>query len=184
MVAETTHYEAQVFLRDAALGTRVNVNVQATMPDDVGLDDAICHDLNRDGATDFVVTLWGHGNGLGASLYDRLVALSAGDAYRFWVLPTMDPAAGDFVTFGQLEPIVLVTRDFVQLRDWPAEPRSYLAYDLWVFRGDGVVPANSIDSRFPKFVRFTVKPNWQPAKLTDDDKRRLASDPRATEAIP
>ena len=184
MVGETTHYEAQVFSGDAAFGARVNVDVEATMPNDVGLDDAICHDLNRDGATDFVVTLWGHGNGLGASFYQRMIALSAGASYRFWILPTMSPAAEDFVTFGQIEPIVLVTRDLVQLRDWPAEPRSYFAYDLWAFRRDEVVLANSVDSRFPKFVRFTSKPNWQPAKLTEEDKRRLASDPRAFEAVP
>src|SRR5690349_17814325 len=62
----TTHYEAQTFSRDAAFGPRVNVNLQATMPFDVGLEDAICHDLNRDGTMDFVVTFSRHGNGLGA----------------------------------------------------------------------------------------------------------------------
>ena len=177
-------HEAEVFAGDAALGPRVNVNLQATDPGDVGRADAVCHDLNLDGETDFVVTFSRHGNGRGASFYDRLIALSAGNRYRYWVVPTMDPAAEDFVTFGRVEPIVMVTRDFVQLRDLPAEPRSYFAYDLWAFRRDEVVLANSIDSRFPKFVRFTTKPNWQPANLTDEDKRRLASDPRAIEATP
>jgi len=178
-------YEAQVFSRDAALGARVNVNLEATMPFDVGLEDAICDDLNRDGAQDFVVTFSRHGNGLGASFYDRLIALSAGDHYRFWVVPTMGPAHEDFVTFGQIEPIVLVTREFFQRRDWRAEPRSYFIYDLWAFRGDEVVIANSIDSRFPKWVRYTIKPNWKPAlSISADDKRLSGSDPRAIESVP
>lgn len=152
---------------------------------DVRLDDAICDDLNHDGATDFVVTLWGHGNGGGASSYDRLIALSFGDSYRFWVIPTMDPMAEDFVTFGKLEPIVMVTRGFVQKRDWPEESRSYFVYDLWTFHGGELVSANSVDSRFPKWVRYTLKPNWRPAiSLTEDDKRRLRSIPRPIEAVP
>jgi len=179
-----SHYEAEVLSGDVTVGTRVTVNVQATTPNDVGLDDAICHDLNLDGAMDFVVTLWGHGNGLGASFYDRLIALSADDGYRFWVVPTMSPAAEDFVTFGQIEPIVMVTRGFVQKRDGSKEPHSYFVYDLWAFRRDELVLANSIDSRFPRWVRYTLKPNWQPAiSLTDSDKRGLRPDPRASEAI-
>lgn len=180
-----SHYEAQVFSLTAASGALVQVRVQATMPNDVRLDDAICDDLNHDGATDFVVALWGHGNGGGASSYDRLIALSFGDSYRFWVIPTMDPMAEDFVTFGKLEPIVMVTRGFVQKRDWPEEPRSYFVYDLWTFHGGELVSANSVDSRFPKWVRYTLKPNWRPAiSLTEDDKRRLRSIPRPIEAVP
>lgn len=121
----------------------------------------------------------------GASSYDRLIALSFGDSYRFWVIPTMDPMAEDFVTFGKLEPIVMVTRGFVQKRDWPEEPRSYFVYDLWTFHGGELVSANSVDSRFPKWVRYTLKPNWRPAiSLTEDDKRRLRSIPRPIEAVP
>ena len=184
-MAGVEKYEARVFSRDATLGARVNVNLQATMPFDVGLEDAICHDLNRDGALDFVVTFSRNGNGLGASFYDRLIALSARDHYRFWVVPTMGPAPEDFVTFGPLEPIVMVTREFFQMRDWPAEPRSYFIYDLWAFRGEEIVIANSVDSRFPKWVRYTIKPNWKPAlSVTGDDKRLSGSEPRAIEVVP
>ena len=184
-MAGTTHYEAQVFSADAPLGRRVKVKVQATTPNDVGIDDAVCDDLNGDGATDFVVTLWGHGNGLGASFYDRLVALSTSDGYRFWVVPAMSPAAEDFVTFGQIEPLVMVTRGFVQKRDGQREPASYFVYDLWAFHGGKLVLANTVDSRFPKWIRYTAKPNWKPAiSLTEDEKGRLRADPRPVEAIP
>lgn len=184
-MAGLSHYEAQVVSSEMPLSARVNVQVQATMPSDVGLDDAICHDLNRDGSTDFIVNLWGHGNGLGAESYNRLIALSTGDGYRFWVVPTMSPSAEDFVTFAQAEPLVMVTRAFVQKRDGQGEPRSYFVYDLWAFREGALVLANTVDSRFPKWVRYTLEPNWKPAvSLTEEDKRRLRSDPRPVEAMP
>lgn len=56
----------------------------------------------------------------------------------------MGPAAEDFVTFGQIEPIVMVTREFVQKRDSPQESRSYFVYDLWAFHRDELVLANSV----------------------------------------
>lgn len=184
-MAGTGYYEAQVFSSGVPLSMPASVSIQATTPNDVGLDDAICHDLNRDGATDFIVTLWGHGNGLGAEFYDRLIVLSSGNAYRFWVVPTMGPSAEDFVTFGHVEPLVMVTRAFVQKRDWPEGAKSYFVYDLWAFHGDALELANSIDSRFPKWVRYTSEPNWKPAvSLSEDDKRRLRSNPRPTEATP
>lgn len=184
-MAGISHYEAQVFAGSAERSAKVSVPVQATTPNDVGIDDAICDDLNRDGVTDFVVTLWGHGNGLGAAFYDRLVALSARGGYRFWVLPTMSPAAEDFVTFGNIEPVVLVTRQFVQYRDGSEGSRSYFVYDLWAFHAGELVSSNGIDKRFPKWVRYTREPNWKPAvSLTDDDKRRLRTGPRLVEAVP
>jgi hypothetical protein len=185
-MAGISHYEAQVLATATPRSARVEVPVEATTPGDVGLDDAICDDLNRDGATDFVVTLWGHGNGLGASFYDRLVVLSSGEGYRFWVLPTMGPAAEDFVSFGSLEPIVMVTRELVQKRDGFEEPRSYFVYDLWALRGDEVMSANSIDSRFPKWVRYTFRPNHQPATSSSaaDEQRLPARPPVPVEALP
>ena len=46
--------------------------------------EAICEDLNGDGITDFVTDHSRHGNGLGASFYDRLVVLSSSSGgYRF-----------------------------------------------------------------------------------------------------
>jgi hypothetical protein len=184
-MAGLSHYEAQVLSLEGPHSAQVTLQVQATTPNDIGFDDAICHDLNGDGLTDFVVTLWGHGNGLGAAFYNRLIALSAGSGYRFWVVPTMSPSYEDFVTFGQIEPLVMVTRAFVRNRDRQGQQRSYFVYDLWTFRGDSLVLANTIDSRFPKWVRFTSQPNWKPAiSLTEDEKRRRRSVPRAIEATP
>ena len=183
-MAGISHYKAQVFSNALARSTLVTVWVQASMPLDVGLGDAICDDLNGDGVTDFVVNLWGHGNGLGASFYDRLIALSSGDSYRFWVVSTMSPGREDFVSFGKIEPVVMVTREFVQQRNQPDEPRSYFVYDLWAFHGGELVLANSIDSRFPKWVRFTSKPNWRPAISVTDDDKRLRTIPRGIEAVP
>ena len=178
-----SHYEAQVFAGGSPRSRLVRVPVQATLPSDVGLDDAICDDLNRDGVTDFVVSLWGHGNGFGASWYDRLIALSSNEGYRFWFVPTLGGTAEDFVTFGRIEPVVMITHDFVQTGSGD-DQRSYFVHDLWAFRGDEIVSANAVDSRFPKWVRYTLKPNWRPARSVSDADRRSRRPPRVAEALP
>ncbi|HZL92332.1 MAG TPA: hypothetical protein VFB99_01770 [Vicinamibacterales bacterium] len=74
------NYKAQAFAGALPRSPDVTVRVQATTPGDVS-EHGYCHDLNRDGSTDFAVALWRHGNGLGASFYDWLIALSSGDSY-------------------------------------------------------------------------------------------------------
>lgn len=134
-------------------------------PNDVG-DEAVCADLNGDGRTDFVVTFWQHGNGLGAEFYRRIVALSSDDGYRYWSLETMMPSAEDFVTVGS-RARAMITTSFVQSgsTDEPGPDRrhSYYAYDLWTFRGGDVVSANATDGRFPKYVLMTYAPNHKPS---------------------
>jgi hypothetical protein len=158
-------YVAQVFVKDEPRSGSVPLSIIS--PIDLG-EAAICDDLNRDGVVDFVATLWHHGNGLGASFYQRVVLLSDGPSYRAWTLETMYPAQEDFVTFGRIEPIVMVTCDIVHTHGperyfgHPPE-HSYLVYDLWAFHGNRVVSANSIDTRFPAWVWFTYKPNHLPA---------------------
>jgi hypothetical protein len=146
---------------------------------------AVCHDLNHDGATDFIATIWAHGNGLGAAYSYRLVVISDGASYRFWTLDTMWADAEDFVTFGRIEPIAMITRDVVQTHGperyfgHPPE-RSYIVHDLWSFHGSEVVSVNSIDERFPVWIRFTYKPNYLPAKSVNAaEKLRWRPAPRA-----
>jgi len=184
-MAGNEHYEAQVFSGAVPRGQRVNANVQAADSNDVRVDGAVCDDLNGDGARDFVVALWLHGNGLGARFYDRLIALSAGDNYRFWVLQTMDPSLEDFVRFSATQPIVMVTKEWVHQNERNGGPASYFVFDLWSFSGGEVVEANSLDRRFPKWVRWTFVPSSRPAPLSDANKRRLRSDPQQPiEAVP
>ena len=174
-------YAAQIFTKDAPRSAPVPLSLASAA--DLGMT-AICDDLNRDGVADFVTTLWHHGNGLGAEFYQRFVALSDGKGYRFWTLETMSPGQEDFVTFGRIEPIVMVTRDFVQARGaeryFGSEAnRSYFVHDLWAFHGGQVVSVNSIDARFPVWVRYTHKPNHLPAKsVTADEKQRLRPTPQ------
>ncbi len=100
------HYVAEVYSEAKPISEAVHIPVRVTMPFDV-LEEAICADLNQDGRLDWVITLWLHGNSFGAEYYQRLIVLSSGDQYRFWVVPTMSPSAEDFVTFGQLAPETL-----------------------------------------------------------------------------
>ncbi len=170
------HYIVQVRNNSTPLSEAVYVDVQAAIPGDV-VESAVCADLNRDGETDFVVTLWLHGNGLGASFYKRLIALSSLEGYRFWVVPTMTPTEEDFVSFGQLEPIVMVTTDWVNTGTSTDPPHSYLVYDLWTFRDGEIISANGVDTRFSKWVWMTRTENHMPANsLTNELKRRLRSD--------
>ena len=184
-MAGNEHYGAQVFLGAVPRGQAVNVNVGVAVPTDVRVDGAVCDDLNGDGASDFVVALWGHGNGLVARFYDRLIALSAGDNYRFWVLQTMDPSREDFVRFSAARPIVMVTQEWVHQNERNGAPASYFVFDLWSFSGGEVFEASSLDRRFPKWVRYTYVPSSRPAPLSDADKRRLRSAPQQPiEAVP
>lgn len=179
------YYEAQVFSRAAPVSEPVKVIVQVTMPTDIGVDTAICDDFNHDGITDFVIALWMHGNGLGASFYDRLIALSSGKTYRYWVVPTMDPSTEDFVTLGTDARIRMVTRQFVQKSDGDEQRASYFVFDLWAFDGGQVVTSNSVDPLFPKWVRYTLDPKRASStSLTHKDQERLRIAPQAVEAIP
>lgn len=172
------HYVVQIHDDSEPVSEAVDVDVRVTMPFDVR-DDAICDDLNRDGKVDFVVTLWGHGNAFGSRFYDRLIALSSRDGYRFWVVPTMTPSAEDFVTFGQLEPIVMVTTHWANIRLNPIKLflppdhwHSYYIYNLWTFREGNIVTTNNIDERFPKWVWMTLKENHKPARSVSEKVRR------------
>jgi hypothetical protein len=134
---------------------------------------AVCADLNGDGKTDFITDHWRHGNGLGGAFSDRLLVLSSpSGGYRFWILGTMYASAADYVSFGAIEPIVIVTTSFAN--SGGAIPHSYLVYDLWTVRGGEVVSANHIDDRFPKWVWMIVGENHKPASsLSREAKRRM-----------
>lgn len=123
---------------------------------------AICHDLNDDGAVDFITNHSRHGNAFGAAFYDRLVILSTSSgSYRFWAASTMFPSSEDYVAFGKLEPLVMVTTSYA--KSVGANPHSYYVYDLWAFRDGEIVSANHVDNRFPKWVWMTYSENHNPA---------------------
>jgi hypothetical protein len=158
-------YEARIFDTSKDVIDAVPFAVGINSPGDV--DSAVCADLNHDGRADFVFTVSLGGNGLAASFYRRFFVLSAADGYHFWSIVTMDPSPEDFVTFGVAEPVAMLSTAFVQSGDsdysGPNQRHSYLAYDLWKFRGGDIVSANSIDARFPKYVLMTAKENHKPS---------------------
>ena len=178
----TEQYFAQVTQGPREVTSRVQVPLVSTvlflLP-----TEAICADLNGDGITDFVTDHSKHGNGLGASFYDRLVVLSSSSGgYRFWIINNMNPSPEDFVGFGEIEPVVMVTTTFANSAG--AVPHSYYVYDLWSFRDGEVVSANDLDNRFPKWVWMTVAENHMPASsLSLEDKQRML-DRRAATEIP
>ncbi len=170
------HYVAEVYSEAKPISEAVHIPVRVTMPFDV-LEEAICADLNQDGRVDWVITLWLHGNGFGANYYQRLIVLSAGEQYRFWVVPTMWPGAEDFVTFGQLARVVMVTTSWVNTGNATVSGHSYYVYDLWTFRDGSIVSANEVDTRFPKWVWMTSRENHKPARsLSETLQRKLRQD--------
>lgn len=177
------HYIAQIVSSLEPDSPPVDVKVAATIPQDV-VKDAVCADLNRDGKPDFVVTLWHHGNGLGAEFYSRLTVLSSSTGYRFWVLPTMTPSKEDFISYGESEPIVMVTTDFEQTGG-----HAYYAYSLWTFKDGVIEPADYVDPRFPKWVLRTYKDNHKPSALVTAEQKQSLLQKRnrlveATELLP
>jgi len=175
-------YFAQVTRGGTQITPRVEVPLVSTVVNLLPTE-AICQDINGDGVTDFITDHSKHGNGLGGSFYDRLVVLStsSGD-YRVWILQNMDPSPEDYVTFGELEPIVMVTTSFANSEG--AIPHSYYVYDLWSFRDGEVVSVNDVDTRFPKWVWMTVTENHKPASSLSQEEKRRMRDPKTAVEIP
>ena len=94
----------------------------------------------------------------------------------------MNPSAEDFVGFGEIEPIVMVTTTFANSEG--TVPHSYYVYDLWTFRDGEVVSANHLDSRFPKWVWMTVTENHKSASSLSQEEKQRMLDPRVATEIP
>lgn len=164
-------YVAEVHSSAGSKTRLIPVDVEVTMPSDVS-GRAYCSDLNGDGVSDFVVTLWLHGNGLGAAIHERLVVLSSQDDYRFWIVRTMWPSPEDLMILGPEGILVMVTTDFARNRQFSDE--SYYIYDLWRFRDGAIVSANDMDPGFPKWVSASGRPDNQNESLLDEElKQRL-----------
>ena len=94
----------------------------------------------------------------------------------------MDPSPADYVTFGALEPIVMVTTSFAN--SGTAIPHSYYVYDLWSF-GDGeVISANDVDPRFPKWVWMTFSENHKPSKSLSREEKEEILESRTAMEVP
>jgi hypothetical protein len=136
---------------------------------------AWCADLNGDRALDFVLPLWGHGNGLGSVFYELVIVLSSGSRYRLWVVRTASPGPEDFLALRPGAGCVIVKTSFRINGEWPESRRhSYWIYNLIAVRDDELIVANEFDRRFPKWVWYTVRPNHRPAaSLSPADKERV-----------
>jgi hypothetical protein len=177
----TEQYYAKVIQGGRVIAPTIQVPLVSTV---VSLlpTKAICHDLNGDGTTDFLTDHSRHGNGLGARFYDRLVILSSSTGgYRFWILQTMDPSPEDYVTFGALEKLAMVTTSFAN--SGGAIPHSYYVYDLWSFRDGELVPANNVDPRFPKWVWMTLTENHKPANSLSQEEKQIILNPKRAKEV-
>ena len=100
-------------------------------------DSAWCADLNGDRALDFVLPLWGHGNGLGGLFYELIVVLSFGLRYRIWVVPTAAPDPKDFLVLTPEAGCVIVKTSYRNNEEQSESRRhSYWIYNLLAVRND------------------------------------------------
>lgn len=138
-------------------------------------DSAWCADLNGDRALDFVLPLWGHGNGLSALFYELIVVLSSRSGYRIWVVPTAEPGREDFLVLRPEAGCVIVKTSYRNNEERSESRRhSYWIYNLIAVRNDELIVANQLDRRFPKWVWYTARPNHKPAaSLSLADKGRI-----------
>jgi hypothetical protein len=163
----TRGYEAKVLDGTKEIGSAVLVPHEVVGASDVRAEGSICDDLNGDGRQDFAIQVWDHGNSGGSSFFTRFIALSSPSGYRYWLIHTSEPSPDDFVTYKEQARVVLVTSDKVASRE-PEE--MYYMYNLWTFKGQEIVSANDLDSRFPCFILFTLgRPNHEcdPALRTE-----------------
>jgi hypothetical protein len=165
----------QVEVLDAQQRSLVDPSQVSDFPAHSRPDSAWCADLNGDRALDFVLPLWGHGNGLGSLFYELVVVLSSGSRYRIWVVPTAEPGPEDFLALRPGAGFVIVKTSF-RSNEEQAESRrhSYWIYNLIAVRNDELIAANEFDRRFPKWVWYTAGPNHKPtASLSLADKARI-----------
>ena len=164
------------------IGSTVFIVQNVVGASDIQDTGGICADLNGDGRLDFAILIWDHGNGLGASGYTRLIALSSATGYRYWRAPASFPSPSDFVTYGRQAPVVLVTGRLVRT----TEPEhTYFMFDLWRFKGTEIESANTLDNRFPAFVLYTEGENHKLSMLlSSETKKRLHDAESRTEPVP
>jgi hypothetical protein len=133
-----------------------------------------CGDLNGDGFVDFAVPLASGGNGLGGEFHDLVVALSSRARYRIWVIPTMTPAAEDFLAVPDRRHCAIVKTTYVSNEEQLESRRhSYWVYNLIAVGGDELVAANSLYAGFPKWIWYTGRPNHRSTRLSTIEKDRI-----------
>jgi hypothetical protein len=177
----------QVDVLDAQQRALVGLTPVSDFPAHGRPKSAWCADLNGDRALDFVLALWGHGNGLGSVFYELVIVVSSGSRYRIWVVLTASPDPEDFLALRPGGGCVIVKTSF-RINGERRESRrhSYWIYNLIAVRDDELVVANKFDQRFPKWVWYTARPNHKPtASLSPADKERIwAQEPMFREASP
>ena len=132
--------------------------------------------LNEDKQPDYIVQTWSGGCGLAAGYSYQTFMLSSEGAFRVARVITLYPSEDmDLVDLNQDGSPELIHTAFIYgEKGKDGKTHNYWVYNLLQFKGDQVISANHVDSRFPCWVWFTDKPNHKnTVQLTDEQKRRL-----------
>jgi hypothetical protein len=131
-------------------------------------------DLNQDGKPDYVLHFPSGGCGLGAEYHERVLLLSAAASYVVLTEPTVSPGPEDFLRLPPGKGCRIVHTTFVYGEAGKDKRKhNYWVYHMLQIDGDKITLSTQ-DSRFPKWVLYTGKPNHKNTnQLTDEQKQRL-----------
>jgi hypothetical protein len=125
-------------------------------------------DLNLDGLPDLVIDTESGGNGLAADLHTLAFALSAPGSCNFRLLPSWSPRLADFVRF-RASPMPHFLHTFFVRGD----RKNYWVYSIVGFRKSELALENSLDPRFPMWIRYTNSPNETAVPLPPPEREAL-----------
>jgi hypothetical protein len=134
-------------------------------------------DLNRDGKPDFIVNIWSGGSGLAAERYATTFLLSDGEKYKAETFSSYDFGPEDIVNLKSNGPCYFIYNEFIdngaeKTRD--GREHNFWVYQLYRIEGANLVPANSDQPQFPKWVWYNFRGNHRETDLlTAEQKRRL-----------
>jgi len=134
-------------------------------------------DLNGDGQPDFIVNVWSGGCGLAADGSEVTFLLSGKDGYRASSFYLYAFGNKDLVRFNAHGPVYFIFNDLISSDG--EKTRDGRDHNFWVYRlnridGNRLVPADSDQPGFPKWVWYTNKDNHnETTQLTQEQKSRL-----------
>lgn len=165
----TTHVRIQIkHAQQPPISTMIR---ESEFPADF-VDGVSTLDLNGDGENDYIIDLSSHGNGLAANMGGVLLLLSQKNGYRYVSMEHLIHTPERFLQFNKGKTVVMVLQRLHQYRS-----HNYFLFDLVRFPLDsphGVVGANTLDTRFPFWTRYTEEPTHiQTDRLSSAAKRTL-----------
>ena len=135
--------------------------------------DAYLADLNRDNKDDFIIRVWTGGCGLAIHNCDIAFILSGERGYKCTRVRTIAPGLEDFVDLkgdGNCQFIHTAFENVSKCND--GTHHNFWVYNILSFEEDQVKVNNNLQSKFPKIIWFTYKPNHKETSIITDEQKK------------